>query len=302
MTSKSVFHIPFISKTLMDFFDKHDNIIYEIFNILKTIKCDIPNAYYYSAENPPPHPKYKYTDKLYIGCIFYVLKNNSSWNSFIGPIPGKQLNKRHLEYIKYDLYSTFYEKTLKHYSENMQIKYLSLDATIINNKQCTEVSKHLPCNKNRKGLKISTIVDNIGSPLNYAIKESTVHDSKVAIENINDLKNNGNIKEAIDKINGYLYILADSGYDTKDIREMIKQLNYRSIIKPNNRNTKDRKKMRRLNKSEKKKYKKRLKVEHFFGIIKKYPKINCIYEKTISSYIGLLLLLFGSILLNRIKT
>ena len=41
-----------------------------------------------------------------------------------------------------------------------------------------------PCNKNRKGLKISTIVDEKGSPLTRNISESTVHDSKLGTKDI----------------------------------------------------------------------------------------------------------------------
>jgi hypothetical protein len=38
-------------------------------------------------------------------------------------------------------------------------QYLSIDSTTINNKNCIELEKHLPVNKNRKGVKISAVVD-----------------------------------------------------------------------------------------------------------------------------------------------
>ena len=107
------------------------------------------------------------------------------------------------------------------------------------------------------------------------------------------------IQNSLQKTKGYNYLLADSAYDSENIKNKLKEIKMRSIIKPNNRNTKDKKKIRKLNKQEKKKYKKRINVEHFFGIIKKSAKINCIYEKLISSYEGLVLFLTGSILLNR---
>jgi len=58
----------------------------------------------------------------------------------------------------------------------------------------------------------------------------------------------------------------------------------------NKRNTKDKTKIKTLTKQEKIKYKKRVKVEHFFGFIKGYPKINLVYEKTLSSYYNLVLI------------
>jgi len=106
-----------ISKRLNAFFIKYDAVITNLFKLLKTVKPHIINSYYYSLENPPPHPKYKYTDKLYIGCIFYILMYGTTWESFLGPIPGKQLNKRHNEYLKVKLYSRFFNKSLQKYLE-----------------------------------------------------------------------------------------------------------------------------------------------------------------------------------------
>ena len=78
----------------------------------------------------------------------------------------------------------FFNHALKRYLDTGELQYLSLDSTILNNKNCVEINKHLPCNKNRKGLKISTIVDEKGSPLTCNISESTVHDSKLGTKDI----------------------------------------------------------------------------------------------------------------------
>ena len=71
------------------------------------------------------------------------------------------------------------------------------------------------------------------------------------------------------------------------------------IISCNNRNCKTKSKMRSLTNKEKHIYKNRIKVEHYFGIIKKYPKINHLYEKTLISYFNLLLLVSSMILIKR---
>jgi hypothetical protein len=290
-----------IPKRLQKFFNDHEIVINTIFNILKKYKPNIVDAYLYSSENRPPHPKYKYTEKLYLGCILYVIKYGVTWESFIGPIPGKQLNKRHNEYInRYDIYSKFFNYSLKKYLKTHNIKYLSIDSTIVNNKNCSEFNGRLPYNKNRKGGKIEVIGDDKGSPLIFSISESTKHDSKIAINDINKLSTNKIINEALKKTKGHPYILADSGYDSSNLKEKLKIIHFKGIIKPNNRNTKHAKK-RKLSKSDNKKYKKRITIEGFFGIIKKYPKINCIYERKIVSYNGLISFLFGAILLGRIN-
>ena len=41
--------------------------------------------------------------------------------------------------------------------------------------------------------------------------------------------------------------------------------------------------MRHLTDNDKRIYKNRIKVDHFYVVIKRYPKINCIYEKTLES-------------------
>ena len=55
-----------------------------------------------------------------------------------------------------------------------------------------------------------------------------------------------------------------------------------------------------LTKNEIKIYKKRIIVENFFSWLKKYPKIDKIYEKTIASYTGLLMMVISLIIFNRI--
>lgn len=293
------FFRPIISKRLNKFFNDNHKTISFIFSILKSIKKNAVDAYYYSEKNPPQHPRYKYTDKLYIGCIFYILKHGTTWDSFIGPIDGKLLNKRHHDYLKMDIYSKFYNECLQKYLETHDVKYLSIDSTTLNNKYCIEAGKNNPINKSRKGLKISVIVDDKGAPIEFLIKESTINDSKIAMEDIDNLTNNKIITNALEKTKGYPYLLGDSGYDSSFLREKLKKNSIRSVFYPRNRNCKNKKLKRYLNKEQIKIYKKRLVVEHFFAIIKKHAKINCIYEKTIYSFNGLVLFLFGSILLKR---
>jgi hypothetical protein len=157
----------------------------------------------------------------------------------------------------------------------------------------------LPINKNRKGVKINVIVDDFGSPLIHSINDSTIHDSKIGYEDIHKLANNKTINNSLKNTKGYPYLLADSGYDSNKIKMHLKNINFKHIINPNNKNNK-RKRKKRIPKRYRKKYLKRIKVEHFFAIIKKHPKINCIYERKIISFDGLIMFLFGSILLNRI--
>ena len=102
------FFQPYINPRFKKFLNKYDKIISLLFDILKSYKPKIIDSYFYSIEHPPPHPLYKYTDKLFLACIIYISLYCPTWESFLGPIPGDQVNKRHLLYCSYDLYAYFF--------------------------------------------------------------------------------------------------------------------------------------------------------------------------------------------------
>lgn len=76
-----------INPLFSKFLNKHEEITLKLFEI-KLFKKNIPNTYKYSKKYPPRRKGYKYTDKLFIGCILYIAINNYSWTAFIGPIEG----------------------------------------------------------------------------------------------------------------------------------------------------------------------------------------------------------------------
>ena len=104
-----------IHPKLQKFFDKNDEVISVMFSVLKKIKPNIVDAYSYSTKNKPPNIRYKYTDKLYLGCILYIVQYNIGWESFLGPIynfPGPQVGKRHREYLSKKVYSKFFKENI----------------------------------------------------------------------------------------------------------------------------------------------------------------------------------------------
>lgn len=82
----------------------------------------------------------------------------------------------------------FIKEPLKNMLRILILTYLLVNSTILNNKYFVELSGHLPINKNRKGGKDNIIVERNKIPLIEPILvDSTVHDSKLAIETINEL-------------------------------------------------------------------------------------------------------------------
>ena len=94
--------------------------------------------------------------------------------------------------------------------------------------------------------------------------------------------------------------MGDSGYDNKEILEILKQKGYTPIIKQNRRNIKNEKLLRPFNKTQSKIYKKRIKIENYHSWIKKFTKISSLHERNIDNYMGLLYLGISVIIQRRI--
>ena len=86
------------------------------------------------------------------------------------------------------------------------------------------------------------------------------------------------------------YFLADPGYDTKLIRNQLKEIKYNPLIAQNKRNIKDPDKIIKFNNIEKKIYNKRLVIERTFNRMKMNRKICLRYESKIDNFIGFIYL------------
>jgi transposase len=295
-----MFHQIHINKSFSKFLNKYNRIILEAFNVIRSFKGDIPNTYQYSHKYPPKKITYKYTDKLYIACMLYISINNSSWTSFIGPIEGKQVHKRFMEYSKNKIFKRLFDLAkLNYLLSEPDTNTILADTTNIVNKQSIEINHRNHYNKNKKTIKISAITDNKGSPLHISVMDGNVHDMKCFDKDIDEFTKKKEIIDKLRRAGKRVILIADKGYDSQRIRNKLKKNNMKPLIKPNNRNTKDKTKIRTFNRHQEKMYKNRIKIEHFFGIIKRYPKVNSVYEKTMNSYLNIVLLVSAMILINR---
>ena len=95
------------------------------------------------------------------------------------------------------------------------------------------------------------------------------------------------------------YMLADKGYDTKEIRKFITKNGYTPIIDYNKRNTKDKLKLNKLSAKDIQKYNKRIKVENSYAHLKLIPKIDKCIEKTQLSYLYIVELIHSIYVFNR---
>lgn len=243
----------------------------------------------------------KYKEIDYFKEIVYVLNSHIYWSNYSGKFKYKVLYNKHIEYIKKGFYNTLFNNIFNKYISTQTYfiyKYQSTDTSFIPNK----LAKNLPRNKyynNKKGIKISTIVDTNGIPLSLLLEDCNKHDSTL----LNNVLNNLNIDTQPLKYknaNKYKqYFLADGGYDSSSNITLLKNKGYIPIIAHNKRNTKNINKIKKFTTQDKKIYKKRIIVENYFSWIKKSPKLMFCSERNPSNYLQLLLIKTSILIFNR---
>lgn len=156
--------------------------------------------------------------------------------------------------------------------------------------------------KGKRSFKLSLIVDVNGIPLSVLVKPANENDAILGAINLKksliDLKYN--ITNYNNKTKRYL--LADSIYYTNDFMDNVKSLNINPIIYPNKKNTKDPEliKNMKLNKTQKKIYKKRTIIENGFSWNYKNKRIKNFNEKDYNNYYSFLYISFLKLILRRL--
>ena len=246
----------------------------------------------------------KYSEKEYIKELINLTQSSLYWRRYNGKINGRTLNNKHHQYIKYGVYETFYKYLLNKYfkiNKTNKLKYQSIDTSFVPNKYGVNISKRNKYYKNKRGIKISTIVDKYGIPISVFLIGAHRHDCITVNNTLMKLLIKTNTRKYKKHNRFKQYFLADKGYDTKIIRKLLKDNHYIPIIPYNKRNSKNiNNKKLKLTKIEKEHYKKRIIVENYFGWLKIYPKMCYFCEKTYKSFKGLIYFISSIILFNRL--
>ena len=257
----------------------------------------------------PDHQKYfdftfkaqKYEPKLLLKMIGIVLKEGLSWRSiatFYGDYEifpkwqtvyafyKKLINKR-------IILSTYVQMLKKYYIKNKNgpLKYRFTDTSFIYSRNG---GKNVKFNKyfgRKKCCKLSLITDANGIPYNIFIGNGNTNDCKILMQQINT-QNVVNI----DTANNFNYFMADSGYDTKEVRDVVRSLKFIPLIPFNKRNTKDTKKINKMPTKDYILYKKRIKIEHVFGTLKNNKKLLTRYEKLSETFLNFIYIHFIKVL------
>ena len=181
-------------------------------------------------------------------------------------------------------------------------KYLSVDSQFIINKQMK--NKYTGRNiqyKFKNGVRISAIVDINGIPLINSINKGSEHDSVCLINIMQQLFKLGiSTIDFKNKKKSKITLLGDSAYDTKNIRNFLNENNMKGILRINNRNTKNKEKLRYLTKDEEKILNKRSKIENCHAWKETIvPRLGKIYDKNYINFEGAHNLSIISLILSR---
>lgn len=245
-----------------------------------------------------------YTLEEILDGIIYILETGIPYNKYMGKISGKTLNKHLLFLRDNNIFKLAYQQLLNKYYLSQctcKLKFQLLDTSHINNEYCTDNLGRNPYYKNKKGFKISLLTDKDGITFSPLIKPSNISDSKIVEEHFNNLLINPNTFKYKNHNRYKQYLLADKGYDSKEIRNLLENKGYIPIIPYNKRNTKDKKKIKHLTVKEKKIYKKRIKIENLNSWIKKNRRLSNIYDKSCQTYTSYLFLGLLKILVRKMN-
>lgn len=260
---------------------------FNIHNELKKIILANKNLKNTYAKN---HTNSKYSLDLIIQEIMYVLKSGVSWRLLRSTINYKTLHWHFRRFVKYNIFQKLFNKIKNKYIRKyiIQEAILYIDSTTVYNKYGINKLGRNKFYKNKKTTKISLMTDKEGFPLSIFFMKGNYHDNKTFSLHIKDA--------TILIPNRKITIIADKAYSAKNNYALLEKNNYEHIIPPR-RNMK----LAATYKYDKNEYRKRIKIEHIFGRLKAYNRINQRYEKKLSSFSAFVFFAFAIIANNIIN-
>lgn len=215
--------------------------------------------------------------------------NRPSWNTYYYIF--NKLSKKGV------FVETYKELLLKYFKKQPsgKLRYVMTDTTAIYNKGGVEKIGRNKFFKNKNVTKTSVMSDTNGVPINIKLYDGNEHDSKILIDH---LKNPFLIDIQMKR-----YFIADKGYDSDEIREELKKLGYVPIIPYNKRNTKDKKKLKKmkLNKKQIDILKQRHRIENTNKLLKNCRSVDMRYEKSADAFLQCVYVSCILLILNKMK-
>lgn len=262
-----------------------------MFNIKKELKKVIMNSKLKTTYNKK-HPNTHYTLDEILNDIIYVLKTGISWRNLRSKINYRTVFWHYKRFADNNIFNKLFNVLKTKYFKSAKftsITDLLLDSTIIYNKcGITKLGRN-KFYKNKKSLKISLLTDSNGIPLSIFFMKGNSHDITTIDKHIKDI--------VVSLPKKHYRLMADKGYSSQRVYTMLDNNNISHIIPPR-RNTH----LYKTYKYDKTEYKKRIKIENIFSQLKRFRKVDCRYDKYMTSYKGFVYLALAFVMNYNIKT
>lgn len=208
-------------------------------------------------------------------------------------ITGKTLNNKVNMWNNLGIFQNIFNNMSDIYykSRNQkEFKYLSEDTLFVPNRLCNknDVGRCVYY-KSKNGLKIDSIVDVNGVPLDISIYSGNQNDATIGAKRIPIIAKKINAEKYKNSLKFKTIMLGDAIYDNEKLKQIIKDNNMDSIMAPNKRNTKDPIKLKdkKLSCKKKQKLKKRHIVENSFSWLTQYtPRFYRVFTKTAFNFLN----------------
>lgn len=223
----------------------------------------------------------KHTIKSILKEILKVIKYGIPWRA-IETIPYTTVYCSYKRLLHFNILKNTYIDLLRLYlikCPNNKLKIQYTDTTCISNKYGSEFTEYNGYKK-KKCTKISFVTDSKGIPINVSVHNGKQNDGKILVSHFNNMLISKGLNNKYKK-----YMLADSIYYVKEVKNLLTTEGYEYIIPPNIKNTKY-KKVEKLTKKESKIYLNRIKIEHTNSMLKNYRRLNCRYDRNLNTFYG----------------
>jgi hypothetical protein len=249
-----------------------------------------PEKYNFRTKNQ------KYSAETIVTEIIHFSEQVIPYSKYRGPVHYKTLNKHILFMAKHSIFENVYNSLYSEYikADPSVLDKLFIDNSIIVNINGQDQLGRCVLCKWKNCYKLSILADRNRIPASIVAESGDKHDVTIGYQNVNDLKRIEQIKDHKP------YIVGDKGYDSDPFKQYCKRRKFKPITDYNKRKTKDPAKIKTLTNDEQEIYKERAKVENSFCLLKKFKRVQQIYELKKSTFISFVYLVYG-LILSRLK-
>ena len=242
-----------------------------------------------------PHFNTKYDLDLIISEILYILKTGISWRDLRSSINWSSLYFHHRKFIIHNIYKLAFDNILSLYiSKIKNINGLLIDSSFFQNKFGRNKIARNKFFKNKNCCKVSIISDLHGIPFSILTKEGNFHDATIFEDHKSDIDHLSPLLPT----NKVIFFMADKAYHSKNISNYFNEKNIKVLIPPKKNKTKN---VKQFTLKQHKLYKNRLLIEHLFKDIKRFKRLNMIFDANHSTFLGFIYLALTAISINKIN-